>query len=397
MTETPAIQLAGARVTHDARRTERMDLVIRSSRIAPFGSAWANGGTVIDLSGHLLLPGLINAHDHLEFSLFPRLGHGPYDNATRWARDIYHPERAPVREHLAVPKKVRLIWGGLRNLFAGVTTVAHHNPWDEIFDNDFPVRVIRNIGWAHSLNFSPDVVERFRATPADWPFIIHAAEGDDPSAFSEIRTLDAMGVLDQRTVLVHAIALRQDDIDTLRARQCSIVWCPSSNLFTCGKTLTRLALDSGVPVALGTDSALTADGDLADEIRTAQNLMRLPCERLFEMVTTHAASILRLPSATGEIREGGPADIVAVADDDGTPAEAIAGLCPELVMTAGKIRLISARLLAANPRLQMPRQQRVAIEGKAEWFVDADLSSLHRAAAGVLGSEFRLAGKSLCL
>jgi len=396
MTETPAIQLAGARVTHDARLTERMDLVIRNGRIAPFGSACVKG-TVIDLSGHLLLPGLINAHDHLEFSLFPRLGHGPYGNATMWARDIYHPERAPVREHLAVPKSVRLIWGGLRNLFSGVTTVAHHNPWDEIFDNDFPVRVIRNVGWAHSLNFSPDVAERFRATPADWPFIIHAAEGGDSSAFSEIETLDAMGVLDRRTVLVHAIALRQADIDTLRARQCSLVWCPSSNLFTCGKTLTRLTLDSGLPVALGTDSPLTADGDIADEIRSARNLMQIPCERLFEMVTTQAASILRLPDATGEIREDGPADIVAVADDGGSPAESIAGLCPELVMTAGEIRLISARLLAANPRLRIPRQQRVAVEGRAEWFVDADLSSLHRAAVGVLGSEFRLAGKSLCL
>src|SRR6185437_15388275 len=70
----------------------------------------------IDLSGFLLLPGMVNAHDHLEFALFPRLGSGNYRNYVEWSRDIYHPEASPVREQLAVPKSARLLWGGIRNL-----------------------------------------------------------------------------------------------------------------------------------------------------------------------------------------------------------------------------------------------------------------------------------------
>jgi cytosine/adenosine deaminase-related metal-dependent hydrolase len=396
MTSTRSIRLTGARVTRDTHTAVPMDLVLRRKRIAPFGTPHTRG-PVIDLSGYLLLPGLINAHDHLEFSLFPRLGHGPYGNATEWARDIYRPHRAPVKEHLAVPKIVRLLWGGLRNLLSGVTTVAHHNPWDERFDAAFPVQVIRKFGWAHSLQFSPDLVERFRNTPPDWPFVIHAAEGDDSSAYSEIAKLDALGVLDARTVLVHAIALRQSDIDILQARRCSIVWCPSSNLFTCGKTLPPGALAAHLPVALGTDSALTADGDMGDEIRTAQRLARVSRERLFEMVTTRAAAIFRLPRGTGEIREQGPADMIAVADDGRSPADALSGLCPDLVITAGRIRLISQRLLLKNPHLRRRRQQRIAIEGRGDWMVDADISSLHRTASGTLGPGFRLAGKSLSL
>ncbi len=69
-------------------------------------------------------------------------------------------DRSPVKEHLAVPKAVRLAWGGLKNLLSGVTTVAHHNPYDAaVFENGFPVRVVKRFGWAHSLHFSSDLVE----------------------------------------------------------------------------------------------------------------------------------------------------------------------------------------------------------------------------------------------
>ena len=48
-------------------------------------------GHDLDLSGLEIMPGLINAHDHLHFALFPQLGSGPYANATEWAHDIYRP------------------------------------------------------------------------------------------------------------------------------------------------------------------------------------------------------------------------------------------------------------------------------------------------------------------
>ena len=100
-------------------------------------------------------------------------------------------DRSPVKEHLAVPKAVRLAWGGLKNLLSGVTTVAHHNPYDAaVFDHGFPVRVIKRFGWAHSLRFSPDLVSRYRAVSKRWPFLIHAAEGTDASAAAEIRELE---------------------------------------------------------------------------------------------------------------------------------------------------------------------------------------------------------------
>src|SRR5712671_2457930 len=120
----------------------------------------------VDLTGLRIFPGLVNAHDHLEFALFPQLGNGIYPNATAWARDIYHPDRSPVREHVRIPKQLRLLWGGLRNLAAGVTTVSHHNPYDPCFDEDFPVRVVERYGWSHSFSFGDDVAACHARTPA---------------------------------------------------------------------------------------------------------------------------------------------------------------------------------------------------------------------------------------
>jgi cytosine/adenosine deaminase-related metal-dependent hydrolase len=385
------LKLVGARVTRSALATERLDLVIREGRIVPTDSFVR--GVELDLSGCLLLPGLINAHDHLEFNLFPRLGKGPYGNAVEWARDIYRPGRSPVKEHLAVPKFARLLWGGIKNLLSGVTTVAHHNPYEpRVFDVRFPVRVVRNFGWAHSLHFSHDLVERFRNTPRDWPFVIHAAEGRDSSAYSEIARLDALGVLDKQTVLVHAVALSPQDIAILEARKCSVVWCPSSNLFTCGETITSRTMESEIPIALGTDSAITANGDIVDEINTARTFPQITRQRLFEMVTTRAAAIFRLPDGAGEIKENGPADLVAIRDTGRDPGDAVADLCPELVMIDGLIRLISRRLLAANPHFSW-RSHGISIPGRGEWLIDVDTSFLRNATTRVLGSRFFLAGK----
>jgi hypothetical protein len=312
----------------------------------------------------------VNAHDHLEFALFPRLGRRHYGNATEWARDIYHPEQSPVREHLLVPKCLRLLWGGLRNLTCGVTTVCHHNPYDSSFDSEFPVRVVKHYSWAHSLAFEPNIRDRLDSTPPDAPFLIHAGEGTDDDAAREIfRLRELLGGLDERIVLIHGVGFQEDGWQLIRESGASVVWCPRSNLFTLGRTLSRQTIASGVPIALGTDSPLTAEGDLLDEIRVARELAPdLPLEA--------AARILRL----------------APQPDDWIGAPAF-GEPPELVVIAGAIRLIGIRLARALPphicREFFPMQ----IETRPPVLVRWNMPRLLEETAKHLGSEIRLAGR----
>jgi cytosine/adenosine deaminase-related metal-dependent hydrolase len=388
------IRLSGARVATGADTSERIDLTVRAGRIFFPASAARKDEPDLDLSGCLLLPGLINAHDHLEFGLFPRLGRRIYANASEWASDIYRPDASPLKEHLAVPKPVRLAWGAIRNLLSGVTTVAHHNPWEPgVFDECFPVRVVRNFGWAHSLAYSPDLVQRFHGTPQGWPFIIHAAEGTDETAREEMRRLDELGLLGPRTVLVHAIGLAPGDPDTLLRRRCSIVWCPRSNLSTYGQTLTRETLRSGIPVALGTDSSLTTEGDLVNEIRTARVEGALTPAEVYTMVTALPAAILGLKRGEGFIAAGGVADLVAVADHGQTPAEAIFDLSPQLMLLGGRPVLVSEPLAKGVLAPFVGEFEAIHLDGRGRWLIDARVSDLHREAVKAIGPDCRLAGR----
>jgi cytosine/adenosine deaminase-related metal-dependent hydrolase len=298
------------------------------------------------------MPGLINAHDHLEFSLFPRLGNGPYRNAGAWARDIYHPDRFPVREHLRISLETRLHWGAVKNLLSGVTTVCHHNPYHPVFSRGFAVRVPKRFGWAHSLEFSRDLAARFSRTPRHHPFILHLGEAVDRGGAQEIFRLDALGALDERTILVHAVALGKRGLDLARKRGASLVWCPSSNFFILGRTLDRLALNCRIPAALGTDSTMSGEGDLLDELRFARRTGRISAARLYDMVTVTAAKVMRLTEGEGSLIQGASADILVLRDNGQTPSTALLGLRAggmELLFVRGEVKVASQEFVRHLP------------------------------------------------
>lgn len=353
----------------------------------------------IDLSGYLLLPGFINAHDHLEFALFPRLGNPPYANASEWARDIHESFAAAIATHRSVPKDVRLWWGALRNLLCGVTTVCHHNPADPEFERDeFPVRVVRNFGWDHSLAFGPDLRSAHSSTPQGTPFIVHAGEGVDVEARREIWQLDRLGVLDSNTVLVHGLAIDHDGVSLMREREASLVICPSSNQFLFAET-PDIRLIRGVRrVALGSDSPLTAIGDLLDEARFAIGACTISPDDAYAMVTETPALILRLKNGEGAMRIAGDADLIAIRDTGEEPAARMAMLSVadiEFVMIGGRVQLASESVLNRLSASASDGLEPLSVGGATRW-LRAPTEDLLAAAEQVLGrDQVRLGGKSV--
>lgn len=388
--------LRGAHCATGPLHSDDRTLAIRGGRIhrilsSPASSRIAARHCVeIDLTDFLLLPGFINAHDHLEFALFPRLAAPPYRNYVEWGEDIHRQFTDVIATHRAVPKDVRIWWGGIRNLLCGVTTVSHHNPLRSVMlSAAFPVRVVRHYGWAHSPALGGDLRQAHAATPEGAPFIMHACEGTDDLAREELRLLDRLGLLDAHTILVHGLALDHSGVALLRERKTSLIVCPSSNRYLFG-ALPDLSLLSTIDnVALGNDSPLTAKGDLLDEIRFAIGACDITPQVAYSMVTTAPATILRLGNAEGTLQDGGIADVIAVRNTGQEAAERLLSLTirdVEFVMIGGRVQLASHNVLERLPPRVRKGLEPLSIDGITRW-LRAPVAELLERAKQALGAD----------
>jgi cytosine/adenosine deaminase-related metal-dependent hydrolase/ubiquinone/menaquinone biosynthesis C-methylase UbiE len=366
------------------------------ARYSMDGQSHSYMGCSVDLSGYLLLPGLINSHDHLEFSLYPNIGDGPYYNAAQWARDI-HANRAPlIAQHRKVPRSTCLWWGAIRNLLCGATTVCHHNPVaPELTAPGFPIRVVSEFAWAHSPSMEPDLAGKFRQSRADLPFIVHAAEGVDEGSAQEIFELDRIHALDQRTVLVHGLACTPESISLINRRCAALILCPTSNEFLFHRSPSLGFIRSLDSAVLGSDSPLTAAGDLLDEIRFAHMRIGVDANAIYAMVTSRPAEVLRLRRGEGGIQPGSAADMLVVRDAGLSPAETLAQLTSdqiELVILGGRIQLAGPSLIERLPGVLRQGLQRFEVDGRPRW-VRAPINQLLAEAEEALGSDLRVGGK----
>jgi hypothetical protein len=185
-------------------------------------------------------------------------------------------------------------------------------------------------------------------------FVIHLAEGVNADALDEFATWQSLAALDERTTIIHGVALGASEWAALAAADGHLVWSPRSNLTLYGATADiPAALAAGVNVALAPDWTESGSVHLLAEMKYAREVGDslwggvLTPQVLAEMVTRNAADALGASGRIGRIQTGCRADLVVVPGSAAAPYDAL------LLADPGDVALtvVSGRPMAGDPSL----------------------------------------------
>jgi len=159
---------------------------------------------------------------------------------------------------------------------------------------------------------------------------IHAAETSDEmekirKAFKiqfkngVMAYLDSLGVLDERLIAAHCVALTDKDMAIMKKRNTKVSHNPISNLkLASGISPVPKMLKKGITVSLGTDSPCSNNtADMFEIMKTTaiihkginKNPTVMPAEQVLEMATIEGAKALSWENEIGSIEAGKKADL----------------------------------------------------------------------------------------
>ena len=326
------------------------------------------GKRIIDARGGIIMPGLVNTHTHLPMALFRGLADDlPLSN---WLNEYIFPAEA---NHIH-PESVRLgaLLSGAEMLLSGTTTCC-----DGYFHEDNVAAAMNEIGMRailgqgvidfpapgvpkpeDNVNNALKFIQKWKnksplITPSifchspytcsettlkkakdtadakDVLFQIHAAETKDEYVLIQtkhhttpVKYLDKIGIIDQNTLLVHAVWLDDDDIEIIAKRRASVSHNPESNMkLASGIAPIPALLKAGVTVGLGTDGCASNNNlDLFSEMDTAAKLHKvntmdptlMDAVTVLKMATIEGAKSLGLQEIIGSLEIGKKADVIII-------------------------------------------------------------------------------------
>jgi len=322
--------------------------------VAPWREV-ALAGEPHDLGPVTLVPGLVNAHTHLELSHLRNAvpaGLG----FPAWADGLFGRMRELFAEEEAIADAVGLARAAGTCAVGDVCgrqgdvvhrELQHHGVGGHLFREFAGAAGKREFHpgtlpapWSpgvHSLySTSPQLARAVKAWCAarDLPFSLHLAEvpgenelfssgegsfadfvrarrilpkGFAPPGMSAVAFARHLGLLDARTLAVHCVQVDAADVEILRASGATVCLCMRSNAWIgVGEAPAASLLAANVPLCLGTDSlASNADLDLWNELRAVRAMLPgTPLMDLLAMVTAIPARALGLDSEYGSLQPG---------------------------------------------------------------------------------------------
>jgi cytosine/adenosine deaminase-related metal-dependent hydrolase len=201
-----------------------------------------------------------------------------------------------------------------------------------------------------------------------------------------IETLENLNVLDNHCLLIHCIALSDEDIQKVAKAGASVSWCGFSNMFMFNVTAKiRKMLKAGVNVTIGTDSSATGSANLLAEIKYDRELYRsmygedLRAQKIFEMITHNAAKAFWMQDRIGTLDEGKLGDILVLKARNDDPYENLVNACMEdieLLTLAGMPIYGEMRFLDILGGVLPPDYTQIEVCGRS-MFVKGDPAGLY--------------------
>lgn len=365
-------------VTMNGAPIENGAVVVKGNKIAQVGR-WPEvradrGGEILDLGECALLPGLINAHCHLDYTALggtiPRqksftdwieainerkaslrpadylrsiaagfweaaaFGTATISNIETFPELLAGMARPPLRTwwfaemiDVRAPRSAAGKYEEIRGAFdrggdwLGGIGLAPHAPYTSsanLYAEVAKTTQTHNVPVSTHLAESREEMQMFREGAGPLYAFMERLGRDmgDCGAVTPVGHLLNLNVIDERWIIAHLNELTDGDFAQLaKARKFHVVHCPRSHSYF-DHTPFRLKelRDLGFNVCVGTDSlASNEDLSLFAELRQLSDVEpALSPRELFEMVTTNAAAALGQIGSLGRIEEGFTADLIAL-------------------------------------------------------------------------------------
>ncbi|MEZ4365654.1 MAG: amidohydrolase family protein [Kofleriaceae bacterium] len=294
--------------------------------------------TVVDCGGAVISPGLINAHDHLNYNnRWPLAATVPGGERFDHRHDWRGSTPTPTNQHGTGGTSDGMRWNELRQLLSGTTGIAGSTRANGLVRNlDEPESRETELGFerlTYEVFALGDGNETFHPD-CDWNYeftenqvedfhglVTHTAEGITNYAHEEFRcqsrSVDGGQDFTEANVgHIHGVGLFAADYFNMARDDAKLVWSPRSNVSLYGMTAQATVFDRlGGVIALGTDWTYSGSATINREMACADQLNRehygeyFSAEQIWQMATKNAAIATGADELVGTLTVGKLADL----------------------------------------------------------------------------------------